>query len=291
MKKWFFIIFLILLIGIPSYVRINRKRHKVEKKVEAVPVVVTIVEEGNIIRIMSFSSKIKGIDQATIYPDLMGRFLRFTVEDGQRVREGEIIAYIELEIPGVERKPISVESPISGVISLSPLDRGEPITQQVPIAQVARVDRVKVEFDVPEKFHLKKGTPIEVDIPSLNKKFKGEIIKASAFYNSKSRTQRVQGIIQNPDNEIIPGMFARVWVEVAKESNSITLPLNALVGTVFKYVFRVKNGKAVLTPVEAGLSNESHVAIRKGISKGDTVLIVGQYIVKDGVRVGIKEIR
>lgn len=291
MKKWSLILFVILLLGIPTAIRVNRSKKEVRKEESAVPVVVTIPKMGNVIKVMSFSSKIKGIDQAAIYPDLMGRFLRFTVEDGQRVREGEIIAYIELEIPGVERKPISVESPISGVISLSPLDRGEPITQQVPIAQVARVDRVKVEFDVPEKFHLKKGTPIKVDILSLNKKFKGEIIKASAFYNPKSRTQRVQGIIQNPDNEIIPGMFARVWVEVARESNVVTISPDAIIGTAGKYVYIARGGLSVEAPVVTGLEIDSLVSIREGVALTDTIIIVGQYIVKDSARIDIKEVR
>jgi len=291
MKKWFFILFLILLIGIPTFIRVSRGRKKEEKKDVSVPVIVTLPKEKDVIQVMSFSSKIKGIDQTSIFPDLPGRFVRFTVEDGQWVREDEIIAYIELDVPGVERKPISVKSPISGIVSLSPLDRGVPISQEVSIAQVARVDRVKVEFDVPEKFHLKKGTPIEVDIPSLNRKFKGEIIKASAFYNPKSRTQRVQGIIQNPDNEIIPGMFARVWVEVARESKVVTISPDAIIGTAGKYVYIARGGLSIEAPVVTGLEIDSLVSIREGVALTDTIIIVGQYIVKDSARIDIKEIR
>ncbi|MCK4572390.1 efflux RND transporter periplasmic adaptor subunit [candidate division WOR-3 bacterium] len=291
MKKWFFIIFLILLIGIPTFIRVSRGREKEEKKDVSVPVIVTLPKEKDVIQVMSFSSKVKGIDQTSIFPDLPGRFVRFTVEDGQWVREDEIIAYIELDVPGVERKPISVKSPISGIVSLSPLDRGVPVSQEVSIAQVARIDSVKVEFDIPEKYRLEKGVPIEVEIPSLGKRFKGEIIKASAFYHPESRTQRVHGIIQNPEKEIIPGMFARVWVEVAKESNAITIHPDAVIGTIEKYVFIVKNNIAVQTPVEIGLMNDSLVAIREGISREDTVLVVGQYVVKEGAKLDIKEIR
>lgn len=291
MKKWIFIIFLILLIGIPSLIRINKRIEKEDKKEDTIPVTVTLPQKGNVIQIMSFSSRIEGVDQTFVYSDIPGRFLRFTVEDGERVRDDQTIAYIELETPGVERKPISVKSPITGVISLSPLGRGQPVLQRIPIAQVAKISRVKVEFDVPERFHLKKGDRIEVEIPSLNKRFKGKIKKASAFYNSQSRTQRIQGIIPNSDQEIIPGMFARVWVIVAEEVNVITLPPEAVIGAIDRFVFKVENGRAVLVPVEIGISSDSLVAIRKGLTEEDTVLIEGQYIVKDQSMIDIKEIQ
>jgi multidrug efflux pump subunit AcrA (membrane-fusion protein) len=297
MKKWIFIVFVVLLLVIPGIIRIIKATRKIEEENTGVPVVVTTAKIKDAVKIMSFSSKVEGIEQAQIFPDIAGRFVRFTVEDGKWVNKDQIIAYVEQDIPGVVREPIEVKSTISGIVSLRSVDKGQLIRQQdpmfpePPLAEVARIDRIKVEFDVPEKFYIKEGLPIKVEIPSLSKTFEGKVEKASVFYNSSSRTQNVVGVVPNPKKEILPGMFARVWVEVAREDSAISLPIDAVIGFVDKYVFKAQKGRALLLPVETGITNGDNIVIKKGVSPGDTIIVVGQHIVKDSAKIDIKEIR
>lgn len=300
MKKIGIIIFIVVLLGIlivPWFIRKGQSSDKFEKEDGGVPVVVTTAEVKDAVKVMSFSSQVEGIEQAQIYPDIPGRFLRYTVEDGQWVKKDQIIAYLEQDIPGVERRPITVKSSVSGIISLRSVGKGQLIRQQdpmfpdPPLAEVARIDRIKVEFDVPEKFFIKEGLPMKVEIPSLSKTFEGKIEKASVFYNSSSRTQNVVGVIPNPDKEILPGMFAKVWVEVERENNAVSLPIDAVIGLVDKYVFKARKGKAILAPVNVSFTNGNSIVIKEGVSAGDTVIVVGQNIVKDSAKIEIKEIR
>jgi len=297
MKKWIFILILVLILVIPGLIRFKKASAKIVEEDEGVPVVVATVKVSDVVKIMSFSSQVQGIEQAQIFPDIPGKFLKFTVKEGQWVKKDQIIAYVEQDIPGVVRKPIAVKSTISGVVSLRSVNKGQLIRQQdpmfpdPPLAEVARVDRIKVEFDVPEKFYIKEGLPIKVEIPSLSKTFEGKIEKASVFYNSSTRTQDLVGVIKNPKKEILPGMFAKVWVEVARENNAISLPIDAVIGLVDKYVFKAEKGKALLSSVETGFTNGNNIVIKDGISVGDTVIIVGQYIVKDSAKIDIKEMK
>ena len=297
MKKWIFIIVIALILVIPGLIRFSRAQEKAGDENTGVPVVVTTAKVGDIVKTMSFSSQIQGIEQAQIFPDIPGRFLKYTVKDGQWVKKDQIIAYVEQDIPGVEREPIAVKSSISGIISLRSVDKGEiirednPMYANLPLAEVAKVDKIKVEFDVPEKFYIKEGLPIKVEIPSLSKTFDGKVEKASFFYNSNTRTQNVVGVIQNSKSEIRPGMFAKVYVEVARENDAISLPMDAVVGLVDKYVFKARKGRALLSSVKTGFSNGSNIVIKDGVSSGDTVIIVGQYIVKDSAKIDIKEIK
>jgi multidrug efflux pump subunit AcrA (membrane-fusion protein) len=294
------IIFIVVVIGIfavPWFIRRNKGSVKVEKVDTGVPVIVTTVKVKDAVKTMSFSSQVEGIEQAQIFPDIPGRFLKYAVENGQWVKKDQIIAYLEQDVPGVEREPIVVKSTIPGIISLRSVDKGQLIRQQdpmfpdPPLAEVARIDRIKVEFDVPEKFFIKEGLPMKVEIPSLSKTFEGKIEKASVFYNSSTRTQDVVGVLSNPEKEILPGMFAKVYVEVARENDAISLPIDAVIGLVDKYVFKAEKGIALLSPVSVGFTNGNSLIIREGVSAGDTVIIVGQNIVKDSVKVDIKEIR
>ena len=297
MKKWIFILILVLILIIPGMIRLKRASEKNVVEDKGVPVVVTTANVSDVVKMMSFSSQVQGIEQAQIFPDIPGRFLRFTVKDGQWVKKDQIIAYVEQDIPGVVREPIAVKSTISGIISLRSVDKGQLIRQQdpmfpdPPLAEVARIDRIKVEFNVPEKFYIKQGLPIKVEIPSLVKTFEGKVDKASVFYNSSTRTQNVVGVLSNTEKEILPGMFAKVYVEVARENDAISLPIDAVIGLVDKYVFKAVKGTAILSSVKTGFSNGSNIVIKDGISSGDTVIIVGQYIVKDSAKIDIKEIK
>jgi len=298
MKKWIIIaIVVIVLLVIPGLIRFSQSQEQTEKEDGGVPVVVTTATVKDAIKTMSFSSQVEGIEQAQIYPDIPGRFLRYTVDNGQWVRKDQIVAYLEQDVPGVVREPIAVRSTIPGIISLRAVNKGQLIRQQdpmfpdPPLAEVARIDRIKVEFNVPEKFFIKQGVPLKVEIPSLSKTFEGKVEKASVFYNSTTRTQNVVGVVPNPQKEILPGMFAKVWVEVARENNAISLPIDAVIGLVDKYVFKAKKGKALLSPVSVGFTNGNNLVIREGVSAGDTVIVVGQNIVKDSAKIDIKEIR
>lgn len=301
MKKLIIVIIIIVaVVGIgilPGLIRIMRSVRKVEVEDGGVPVVVMTAKVSDAVKIMSFSSQTQGVEQAQIFPDIPGRFLRFTVGDGQWVNKDQIIAYVEQDIPGVVREPIAVKSTISGVVSLRSVDKGQlirpqdPMFPDPPLAEVARIDKIKVEFDIPEKFHLKEGLPMKVEIPSLSKTFEGKIEKASVFYNSSSRTQSIVGVVANPKKEILPGMFAKVWVEVAREDNVISLPIDAVIGLVDKYVFKAEKGKAILSPVLTGITTGDNIVIKDGVSEGDTVIVVGQNIVKDSAKIDIKEIK
>jgi len=297
MKKWFFIIFIILLIGIPSLLRISRATKKQEVEDIGVPVAVTTATTTDVVKIMSFSSRVQGIEQAPVYPDLPGDFLKFLVQDGQYVRKDQSIAYIEQDIPGVEREPISVKSPIYGIISLNPVDRGQlvrpqdPMVHTDPLAHVARIEKIKIKFTVPEKYHLKKGLAVKVEIPSLSKTFDGVIEEAASFYDPQTRTQSIVGIVDNSNREILPVMFAKVWVEVARESKVVAVPIDAVIGIVDKFIFKVNNGKAIQVSVETGLANDINIVIESGVENGDTVIVEGQLIVKDSSKVEIKEIK
>ena len=294
------IIFVVVVIGVlavPWFIRKYRGSGKVEKEDTGVPVIVTTAEVKDAVKTMSFSSQVEGIEQAQIFPDIPGRFLKYAVENGQWVRKDQIVAYLEQDVPGVVREPIAVKSTIPGIISLRAVDKGQLIRQQdpmfpdPPLAEVARIDKIKVEFNVPEKFYIKQGLPMKVEVPSLSKTFEGKVEKASVFYNSTTRTQNVVGVVPNPQKEILPGMFAKVWVEVARENDAISLPIDAVIGLVDKYVFKAEKGRALLSPVSVGFTNGNSLIIKEGISAGDTVIIVGQNIVKDSAKIDIKEIR
>ena len=58
--------------------------------------------------------------------------------------------------------------------------------------------------------------------------------------------------------------------------------------TMKKYfVFAVENGLAKLKEVKTGINSDGRIEILKGLKNSDTVIVVGQNVVRDGQKVKI----
>ena len=55
------------------------------------------------------------------------------------------------------------------------------------------------------------------------------------------------------------------------------------------YIFVVDSGSAKLKEVKTGILNNGQVEISSGINLGDSVIVVGQNIVKEGQKVNVIE--
>jgi len=290
MKKiwWIIIIVIILILLAPVFLRRGKKR-AVKEGISEIPVVVTTIQKRNIEEWLSYSVIVEGLDQTMVFSDLPGRFSRFVVKEGSYVHKYNIIAYIEREVPGVEIKPIPVKAPVTGYVSLLPTDRGTPVMQNTPIAQVASIKVVKVKFSVPENTKLKPGDPLKLKINNLLETYNGKIKFVSRFPDPVTKTTKVIGIFKNKNMKIKPGMFGKVLVRIAQKRDCLSTPDIAIIGIENKYIFKVKDERAEEIPVNVGASNGYFTEILGDIHTGDTIIVKGQHIVKDGSRVRIEE--
>jgi membrane fusion protein (multidrug efflux system) len=83
-------------------------------------------------------------------------------------------------------------------------------------------------------------------------------------------------------------MFVRVFAIVEQRAQAVVIPEQAIVPSGDGLaVFRVIDGKAMLTPVALGVRSFGKVEIVDGLREGDTVVVGGQLKVKDGTPVRV----
>jgi multidrug efflux pump subunit AcrA (membrane-fusion protein) len=118
------------------------------------------------------------------------------------------------------------------------------------------------------------------------KTFRGRVVKVSntATTNEAGATAFEVTIQMDPsDINLKIGMSGTGDVTVAKKQATVVVPIDAIVEkSGKKYVFRVVDGKARLTPVTVGLTTDSDVEIIDGVNLGDTVVVRGVEKLKDG---------
>ena len=163
----------------------------------------------------------------------------------------------------------------AGTVILTVSDLSEIITE-------VQVD----EADFPR---LKMGQPVVVTVDALgSRKYDGKVIEISASARaSASGTQTnirqflVKVAVTNPDEDLRPGVTARVKLMADKRENVLRVPIGAIrteekSGEQLFYVFVSEAGKAVKKDVKAGLSDDLFTEVTDGLKEGDQV-IIGPY--------------
>ena len=118
----------------------------------------------------------------------------------------------------------------------------------------------------------------------------GEISTINPLVDRKTRAFTVHIDIDNPDGELVDGMFARV-VLLTQQREALAVPRDALIklpGSGTHYVFVANNGVAKKTNVVTGLSDDDYVEIKSGIEEGDIVVTTGTSRLRSGTPVTLK---
>jgi RND family efflux transporter MFP subunit len=129
---------------------------------------------------------------------------------------------------------------------------------------IARTDRMRVVLTVTERdaFLIKEGAEAIVRLPALkDREIACKIDRTSWMLDGKTHQLRVEIFLDNPKDELQPGMSANVSI-LEQVSDTMTLPADAILtdGTV-KYCFLVENGKATRRNVKVGVANKGRIEV------------------------------
>ncbi len=187
----------------------------------------------------------------------------------------------------------SIYAPFSGKIGLRSISLGEYLTPNKIIANLLSTNPVKISFSLPERYaaQIKNNTPIRFSIDGSNKTFDGRVFAIEPGINQQTRTLNVKALAKNDKNELVPGSFAKVNLDLQTINNAILIPTEAIIPILDgKMVYTVKDGKAQKVNVEAGTRTATSILIQSGLNAGDTVLTTGAMAVKQGSSVKVKVI-
>ena len=111
-----------------------------------------------------------------------------------------------------------IRAPFEGIVGLRQVSPGAYATPATVIATVQQLDKIKVDFTVPEQYssNIKKGSLVDVQIDaSSNIRRKGLIVATEPQINVSSRNLKVRAILQ--DGQGHPGAFVKVLVNAGTD--------------------------------------------------------------------------
>lgn len=190
-------------------------------------------------------------------------------------------------------KSARMSAPFDGIITARHLDEGDMINPQMGggfgVLTLMDLSRVKVRLDVVAEDieRISVGMPCSVKVSTLaDRTFNGTVYTKTLAADAASKTFQVEVRVNNPEFQIKAGVFADVAVEIARDEGVLVLPISALIGEDRVVVY--DNGRARVTRVEVGQSNDSLFEVLSGIEEGVQVVVEGNYDLKDGAAVSPK---
>lgn len=193
----------------------------------------------------------------------------------------------------------TIRSPMDGIIGRRFLSQGDMAAPSLPLCTVVRMERVELDVDVPEQdlAHIRKGMAASVVVARYpGKAFRGPVTRISPTIDLQTRTARVKVVLDNKDHKLMPGMLARVNLEVERRDKVVVVPYSSLIiemGKGGKAVHRVyvkgSGGEAAGRKVELGIVDSHRVQVTRGLTPGDVLVTRGQHLLRDGRELDIVE--
>jgi membrane fusion protein (multidrug efflux system) len=196
-----------------------------------------------------------------------------------------------VELIKVRLDKLSITAPFTGVVGIRKISVGAYMSPGAPIANLEKIDELKVDFKVPE-IHLadvKVGQEIEVTVDALPRRvFKGTIYAIDPMVDVNGRALTIRARLPNPDLVLRPGLFARITVKGQSEAKVVVVPEEAVVPRGDSaLLYRIESGKAVETKVRLGSRMAGHVEILEGLAPEAIVVTAGQTRLRNGALVEV----
>jgi membrane fusion protein (multidrug efflux system) len=194
----------------------------------------------------------------------------------------------EIELTEAQIAKTEIRAPFDGVVGLRYVSEGAYVTAATRVATLQRLERLKVDFSVPEKYatRLRVGSRIHVTVAGAGDRFDGAIYAIDPRIDAATRTVLIRAVCPNPQSRLFPGAFASVSLTLGELDDAVLVPAIAVVpGLNAKNVFVVKDGKAELRAVVTGTRLEDRVQILAGLEPGEVVVTSGVLQLSPGQKV------
>ncbi|MES2825270.1 MAG: efflux RND transporter periplasmic adaptor subunit [Pseudomonadota bacterium] len=185
-------------------------------------------------------------------------------------------SFIDLYKAQIEKTEI--RAPFNGVVGLRYVSLGAFVSATTRIATLQRLNELKIDFAVPEKYsgRIKVGTEITFTVAGGLQKYAARIAALDPRIDSGTRTLLVRAVCANNDGRLLPGAFTNVSIPLDQIADAFLVPAEAVVsGLDEKNVFVIQDGVAERRAVETGSRTASQVHIVSGLKVGDKVITSG----------------
>jgi membrane fusion protein, multidrug efflux system len=184
-----------------------------------------------------------------------------------------------------------VRAPFDGIIGLRYVSEGAYVTPSTRIASVQKVNPLKVDFGVPEKYagQVAPGDLVLCTSEETKLQFSGKVYGIEPRVDPAMGTVQLRALCDNRSEKVVPGAFVHIELRLKKITNALMVPTEAVIPVLRGQTVLVRrNGVVAAVPVKTGIRTPTSIQITEGLAAGDTVITTGIMQLRPGMPVAVQ---
>jgi len=196
------------------------------------------------------------------------------------------VAAASVDLAKVKLEKMHITAPFAGIVGLRQVSIGDYVTVGQDLFNLEDIESIKVDFRVAEQFlsAVRTGQTIHIRVDAFpNRSFEGKVYAIDPRVDVEGRSIVIRAILDNKEELLRPGLFARVDLLLDAKPKALTVPEQAIMPRGDdQFVFTIVDGKAKQTKVRIGIRRDGRVEVVEGLKPDDVVVTAGHLKIFDG---------
>jgi RND family efflux transporter MFP subunit len=190
-----------------------------------------------------------------------------------------------------------IDAPYDGIVTQRNLNIGALVDSGASggnLFVIADTSKLRVYVDVPETYaaSVRIGMPAEVSLNTYGAKpFAGTVARTADALDPNTRTLRTEIDVANDDQQLVPGVYANVKLQLSTATRNYVVPANVLLFRAEGLQVALIDGqqRVHLQHVTIGRDFGSTVEIIEGLADGDRIVLSPPDSLYEGQQVKVGE--
>lgn len=214
--------------------------------------------------------------------------------DIQAAESAYLAADATMKLAEKKFNDLTITAKVSGVVGNLDIKEKNKAAPGTPLFIIMNNDDMLINVGLNEKeiVGVQKFNKAEIYVEAVDGYYSGNVYEINPIADEKTRKFDVKIKIKNSEHVLKKGMYGVATV-TSGESEAMLVPKQAIVVSGLNtYVFEVEDGLAKKVNVELGTEDiDRQEIISEDISEGDDIVVEGQFLLSDGEKVKISEVK
>ena len=194
-----------------------------------------------------------------------------------------------------------IHAPFDGTAGIRAVNPGQMVKVGDPLVSLQALGQVFVDFSLPQQqlAEVKPDLPVKVTTDAIpDREFEGKLTAVNSSIDPTTRNVSLQATLDNQDNALRAGMFARVKVMLPQKKQTLFIPATAVsyapygnsVFVIEKKSDEKTNQESLILRqqfIRTGETRGDFVAVTNGLKANEQIVSTGVFKLRNGMNVVI----
>ena len=200
----------------------------------------------------------------------------------------------DIEATKISISKTEIRAPYDGKLGLRNVSLGAYVSPSDILTSIRQVNQLKLEFSVPEKYakEIGAGYIVKFRVDGGEKDHNARVLATEGNVDQVTRTLKIKSVVTENHRELVPGVFAKVDLQLGNITNAMMVPTQAVIPQARrKQIILFRKDSAQFLTVETGIRDSTYVQIVKGLKPGDTVVTSGLMAIRPKAKIKITNVK